>query len=228
MLSEVPAREEFGSDSTLLFRGLRLRMGVHRGRPNVKIDQTTGRMDYFGPAVNKAARVAGAAAGGQIVMSRSTFDAMVKGESSGVGFSLHEDAIPGLSLTPIDRRTDRRRGGVMLDGVSESLPRSRRRATLPPSYAVGRGRAGGASVFRVLGADTWSAHPQTAPEGVAGAAPGDLQPVLSASDTDALGSWRRCCEGEGEGGASASGRRSSWPLLAHANRRRVVSVCSPP
>eukprot|EP00741_Cyanophora_paradoxa_P011683 tig00020563_g11287.t1 len=193
MLAEVAAREELASDSTPLFRGLRLRMGVHRGRPNVKIDSTTGRMapdpscalaDYFGPVVNKAARVAGlalglglrrapplllvlvhvprrAAAGGQIVLSRSTFDAMVAGESAGVGFSLGEDTIPGLSLTPIDRRTDRGGLPLLVEGVDRGLARSssRRRATLPPNFAPGRG-GGGAGVFRAPGADTWSAHPQ--------------------------------------------------------------------
>jgi nitrate reductase beta subunit len=39
------------------------------GLPTVAIDPTTGRMDYLGSVVNKAARVAGLAAGGQTLMS---------------------------------------------------------------------------------------------------------------------------------------------------------------
>ncbi|KAL9643316.1 hypothetical protein ABK040_014771 [Willaertia magna] len=65
-------KDENGENITL-FRGLRVRMGIHTGRPIVEKDPVTGRYDYFGPVVNRAARVEGQAAGGQIVISSSVW-----------------------------------------------------------------------------------------------------------------------------------------------------------
>ncbi|KAJ8594117.1 hypothetical protein M405DRAFT_872283 [Rhizopogon salebrosus TDB-379] len=44
-------------------------MGVHCGTPMCESDPITGRMDYFGPMVIRAARISGNAAGGQIMCS---------------------------------------------------------------------------------------------------------------------------------------------------------------
>jgi class 3 adenylate cyclase len=44
-------------------------MGIHVGEAEAIPDPKSGRMDYFGPPVNRAARVSGAAHGGQIVVS---------------------------------------------------------------------------------------------------------------------------------------------------------------
>lgn len=54
-------------NKVLLYRGLRVRMGIHTGTPLHQLDPVTGRMDYFGQMVNRAARVAGIAQGGQIL-----------------------------------------------------------------------------------------------------------------------------------------------------------------
>ena len=51
------------------FRGLRVRMGIHIGKPTSTLDPTTGRMDYLGRMVNKTGRLMRAAHGGQVLIS---------------------------------------------------------------------------------------------------------------------------------------------------------------
>ena len=55
------------------WRGLKVRMGIHSCSPLCRMDPATGRMDYFGPPVNLAARVSGHGLGGQIVISPNTY-----------------------------------------------------------------------------------------------------------------------------------------------------------
>eukprot|EP00668_Euglena_longa_P024259 GGOE01030305.1.p1 GENE.GGOE01030305.1~~GGOE01030305.1.p1 ORF type:complete len:1007 (-),score=321.87 GGOE01030305.1:1068-4088(-) len=57
-----------------LWRGLRVRIGLHYGRAQITFDQTTKGYDYYGTVVNAAARIEGAAHGGQIVMSRQVYE----------------------------------------------------------------------------------------------------------------------------------------------------------
>lgn len=56
-----------------VFRGPRVRMGVHVGDPLCKPDPITGRMDYYGRMVNRAARIGAAGHGGQIVLSSAAY-----------------------------------------------------------------------------------------------------------------------------------------------------------
>ena len=49
---------------------VRVRMGLHTGEPFLSSDPQN--LDYFGPAVNRAARIMGAAHGGQILISDTT------------------------------------------------------------------------------------------------------------------------------------------------------------
>ena len=68
LLAEREAAEVRGSWG-VVHRGLRVRMGVHVGEPECRIDARTGRADYFGRMVNVAARVADAGHGGQVLVS---------------------------------------------------------------------------------------------------------------------------------------------------------------
>ena len=54
-----------------MYKGLRVRMGVHVGTPKVVRDPMTRRVEYIGPVVNAAARITAMTHGGQIVMSHA-------------------------------------------------------------------------------------------------------------------------------------------------------------
>jgi len=53
----------------ILWKGLRLRMSAHFGEPVCVWNDIIRRMDYLGPAVNRAARFVSVCEGGQIVVS---------------------------------------------------------------------------------------------------------------------------------------------------------------
>eukprot|EP00668_Euglena_longa_P046657 GGOE01062351.1.p1 GENE.GGOE01062351.1~~GGOE01062351.1.p1 ORF type:complete len:871 (+),score=267.20 GGOE01062351.1:436-3048(+) len=57
-----------------LWRGLRVRTCLHYGRAQITFDETTKGYDYYGTVVNAAARLEGAAHGGQILLTRQAFD----------------------------------------------------------------------------------------------------------------------------------------------------------
>ncbi|KAK0535094.1 cysteinyl-tRNA synthetase [Tilletia horrida] len=63
-------KEVFDSSGELIYRGLSVRMGIHWGAPVCELDPVSNRMDYFGPIVNRAARISGVADGGQIMASK--------------------------------------------------------------------------------------------------------------------------------------------------------------
>lgn len=69
ILDTVHCQEKWDADGNVIYRGLSVRMGIHWGRPVCEPDPITRRMDYFGPMVNKAARVSAVADGGQISVS---------------------------------------------------------------------------------------------------------------------------------------------------------------
>eukprot|EP00756_Hemistasia_phaeocysticola_P003460 Hpha_TRINITY_DN12254_c0_g1::TRINITY_DN12254_c0_g1_i1::g.17139::m.17139 len=56
-----------GTKGGLLWKGLRVRIGIHAGNARVERNHVTGRYDYFGGTVNVAARVEGAVARGGLV-----------------------------------------------------------------------------------------------------------------------------------------------------------------
>ena len=61
------------NSKTILFNGLRVRVGIHSGEPDNERDPVTGRCDYFGKDVNMAARVSGLARGGETLLSTAAY-----------------------------------------------------------------------------------------------------------------------------------------------------------
>jgi adenylate cyclase len=69
ILNSINGQEVCDADGNVIFRGLSVRMGIHYGSPVWEVDPVTKRMDYFGPMVNRAARISSVADGGQITVS---------------------------------------------------------------------------------------------------------------------------------------------------------------
>jgi len=57
-----------------LWKGIRVRMGCHAGEVDREYVPITGRVDYFGPPVNMAARVESLAHGGEILVSEACYE----------------------------------------------------------------------------------------------------------------------------------------------------------
>jgi adenylate cyclase len=70
VLNSAVGKETFDNDGNLIYRGLRVRMGIHWGNPLCETDPVTRRMDYFGPMVNKTSRISSVADGGQMAVSQ--------------------------------------------------------------------------------------------------------------------------------------------------------------
>ncbi|KAF8624639.1 hypothetical protein AX15_005792 [Amanita polypyramis BW_CC] len=62
-------KSQWDSEGRLIARGLSVRMGIHCGAPVCERDPITNRMDYFGPMVNRSARISGNAQGGHVMCS---------------------------------------------------------------------------------------------------------------------------------------------------------------
>jgi len=88
--------EKDNEDKTT-FKGFRVRMGIHTGFPIVEVDPTTDREDYFGPMVNKSARVESKAKGGMIVISDSTYQ-KIKDEEKNFLFPIFMKDMGEVSL----------------------------------------------------------------------------------------------------------------------------------
>jgi len=106
--------------------GLRVRMGVHTGRPWVRRDPTTRRMDYGGPMCNRAARVSSAAHGGQVLVSEPAWAAA----KAHLGDDVHVTDLGHHALRGLDRS----------EHIRQALPRALAERTFPPIRAVAEHR----------------------------------------------------------------------------------------
>ena len=96
LLSTPTIKELSGISEDGHFRGLRIRIGIHSGKPSHQIDPTTGRTDYFGPMVNRSARVSGIGHGGQVILSGATWQLVQDRLGDSVVTDLGEHSLKGL------------------------------------------------------------------------------------------------------------------------------------
>jgi len=75
---------------------IRVRMGVHSGEPICSADPRTGHTDYFGPVVNRAARVASAGHGGQVLLSEAAFKRAQAASAQALVSDMGEHLLRGL------------------------------------------------------------------------------------------------------------------------------------
>ena len=77
MLQLPPMKTVLDSKGNLLHRGPRVKTGIYQGRARtVSPHSTTGRADYWGELVNRAARMMSAAKGGQVLCTKEIVDAV--------------------------------------------------------------------------------------------------------------------------------------------------------
>eukprot|EP00899_Mesostigma_viride_P006243 jgi/Mesvir1/1561/Mv14540-RA.1 len=99
-----------GPDGTTLFRGLRVRMGIHLGVPDANFrHSTSSRRRYEGCVVDVARAIVNAAAqGGQVLVSGSTWAALLPSEVTNLHLVVHHlgehllgDALPPMQLLEV-------------------------------------------------------------------------------------------------------------------------------
>lgn len=73
LLTHPAAKEEWSEQGVLLYRGLRVRMGVHYGDPKPHLDRVSSKTEYVGPVANSSVAIAAHAVGGQILMSGEVY-----------------------------------------------------------------------------------------------------------------------------------------------------------
>eukprot|EP00817_Percolomonadidae_sp_ATCC50343_P006769 CAMPEP_0117422802 /NCGR_PEP_ID=MMETSP0758-20121206/3576_1 /TAXON_ID=63605 /ORGANISM="Percolomonas cosmopolitus, Strain AE-1 (ATCC 50343)" /LENGTH=615 /DNA_ID=CAMNT_0005205655 /DNA_START=125 /DNA_END=1969 /DNA_ORIENTATION=- len=73
ILGEPQTALEEDSTGKIIFNGIRIRIGIHMGNALTKKDPFTDRTDYFGPTVNRAARIESTGDGGQVLLSEQVY-----------------------------------------------------------------------------------------------------------------------------------------------------------
>lgn len=87
ILATEQGKEVKHEDGTVLFRGLSVRMSCHWGAPVCVANEVTGRMDYMGPIVVRAARAIERTDGGQVSVSSAflvELERALDGEGAGI------------------------------------------------------------------------------------------------------------------------------------------------
>eukprot|EP00667_Euglena_gracilis_P008309 EG_transcript_8416 len=136
------------SQSPGCWNGLRIRIGIHFGHGNIKLDPVSRGYDYYGTVVNTAARIESVCHGGQIAVSEAVF-AVVEGQFPGAVFTdLGPQPLRGLvdplrlvQVLPEGALSKRRFPPLRIDRKDEKEDVLQAETDLPPSATLGSSRA---------------------------------------------------------------------------------------
>eukprot|EP00993_Chasmostoma_nieuportense_P005987 NODE_65_length_3545_cov_17.143944_g60_i0.p1 GENE.NODE_65_length_3545_cov_17.143944_g60_i0~~NODE_65_length_3545_cov_17.143944_g60_i0.p1 ORF type:complete len:1163 (-),score=361.05 NODE_65_length_3545_cov_17.143944_g60_i0:57-3521(-) len=107
LMEDIPEtrsqKHVFNGEEVWLWRGLRVRMGIHMGECHAVLDPITNRMDYFGPMVNKSSRVEAHANGGIVCFTDEIHEVVVD----------HLDEFPNVEIRSV--------GEFLLKGIAEPV-----------------------------------------------------------------------------------------------------------
>lgn len=121
LLNNPDSKIEISETGVTLYKGLRIRVGIHVGTPDCEKDPVTSRMDYFGPMVNRSARVQGIAHAGQILISGDVWEKI-------------KDSLPELGNPSVTDLGMHKLKGLDTDtSVRQLLPASLKERTFPPN-----------------------------------------------------------------------------------------------
>lgn len=153
-----------------VFHGLRVRVGIHTGHPEVAFDEVSKGYDYYGPDVNLAARTEAAGVGGQIVVTASVADVITADMKLEAGPTGHvqmkgiDDPVLLTSVTVLELPV-KRLLAVAQKGVQEAWAGDDDQGNLAASSQESMFNAGNAteeSVARRLYEQGQRAHPLAA------------------------------------------------------------------
>eukprot|EP01087_Luapelamoeba_hula_P003945 TRINITY_DN138_c0_g1_i2.p1 TRINITY_DN138_c0_g1~~TRINITY_DN138_c0_g1_i2.p1 ORF type:complete len:1733 (-),score=273.96 TRINITY_DN138_c0_g1_i2:43-5241(-) len=130
LLAHPAAAEEWaGEDDQVVFKGLRVQMGIHLGTAQIIRDPMTRRIEYTGQLVHKAAKLASMAHGGQILVTRAVYKALKQSHHDDVAvsvgtllFAATEPAMPIYEIKPHNL------AGRFFGGLSPRLDRGTHRS----------------------------------------------------------------------------------------------------
>ena len=100
----------------LMWSGIRVRIGMHCGPVNPQINPLTGRLDFFGNTVNKAARVESQALGGGTCVTPEVWDVVAKKECD-MSMNSTRVSLPDFEAYSLKAMTTIRRKDVKLKGI---------------------------------------------------------------------------------------------------------------
>eukprot|EP01064_Diplonema_japonicum_P029773 TRINITY_DN4898_c3_g1_i1.p1 TRINITY_DN4898_c3_g1~~TRINITY_DN4898_c3_g1_i1.p1 ORF type:complete len:1151 (+),score=163.53 TRINITY_DN4898_c3_g1_i1:54-3455(+) len=110
LLKTAYCKEKKSDSGSLLWRGPRVRIGIHAGDVEPQKNPLTGRIDFFGKTVNKAARVESVAVGGSVAVTEEVLQDIGDDVKE-----LGEMELSSLGKVPL-------RGVVQLSNISIVLP----------------------------------------------------------------------------------------------------------